>query len=436
MIYQKQLEVKYETDILVVGGGAAGVTAAIAAARMGKRVLIIESGGCFGGVGTTGMVPAFCTFGDGVNRLSDGIGWEIRSKVCPENINARGGGAFQAETLKRAYDDAIAEAGVEFLFFTTLADAVARDGHIEYVVLTSKSGMYAVKAKVYLDCTGDGDFTAIAGGAFELGNEEGKTMPPSVCSLWTDFDNGAYRTVNIPEKLEQAFADGDVFTYEDRHLTGLCHRLADELGGGNIGHIFGTDPIDMRSISDAMVWGRKSLLEYQNFYRRYVAGCENIKLVENANMLGVRESRRIVCDYMLSVDDFRAKANFDDEIGRYCYPVDIHVMDTSPEEMERFKREFRSNLRYGDGESYGIPYRSLVPVSFDNLLTAGRCLGADRQMEASIRVMPGCFITGQAAGTAAALSLDKDGEVRSVDPSRLQRELKKAGAYLRPGLGE
>ena len=135
---------------------------------------------------------------------------------------------------------------------------------------------------------------------------------------------------------------------------------------------------------------------------------------------------------MLSVSDYFARADFDDEIGRYCYPVDIHIMNTDSEEMKRFHKEYE-DMRYKPGESYGIPYRSLVPVSFDNLLTAGRCMGTDRQMEASIRVMPGCFITGEAAGTAAALAADA-ADVRKIDVPLLQRTLAGQGAFMRTAL--
>lgn len=429
MIYQKQLEIRYETDVLVVGGGAAGVAAAVAAARMGRNVLLVEAQGCFGGVGTSGMVPSFATFTDGVNQLAAGIGGEIRSNVSRHVPVSQAWTPIQTEELKREYDRIVSESGVNFLFFTTVADVVAADGHVDYAVLTSRTGLYAVKADVYIDCTGDGEFTAMAGGKFSCGDEHGDTMPPTVCSLWTDVNAEGYWKTDIPARLEKAIEDG-VFTYEDRHLTGISFR-EDGLGGGNIGHIFGTDPLDQRSVTNAMVWGRKSMLEYQNFYRNYVGGCENIRLVSTAGMLGVRESRRIICDYTLSVQDFIDRAKFDDEIGRYCYAVDIHVMNTSREEMKRFEAEYKQNLRYGKGESYGIPYRSLIPVSFDNVLTAGRCMGTDRQMEASIRVMPGCYITGQAAGTAAALAVDNRGEVRRVSPLALQFELVKAGAYMR-----
>ncbi len=430
MVYQKKLETRYEVDVLVVGGGASGVAAAVAAARMGKRVLLVETYGCFGGVGTSGMVPSFAPFSDGERILAAGIGAEIRSNVSRHVPIGQYWTPIQAEELKREYDRIVAEAGVDFLFYTTVVDVVASDGHIEYAVLTSKTGLYAVKAKIYIDCTGDGDFTALAGGKFSLGDEQGNTMPPTVCSLWSGADPKGYGHTNISARLEDAIRD-HVFTYEDRHLSGISFR-EDGLGGGNVGHIFGTDPLDNRSLTKAMVWGRKSLLEYQRFYREYVGGCENITLVSTAHMLGVRESRRITCDYTLSVDDFIKRADFDDEIGRYCYPVDIHIMNTSKDEMSRFTQEYQ-NLRYSKGESYGIPYRSLIPVSFDNVLTAGRCMGTDRQMEASIRVMPGCYITGQAAGTAAALAVDA-ADVRRVSPHALQVELTKAGAYLRDEL--
>ena len=135
---------------------------------------------------------------------------------------------------------------------------------------------------------------------------------------------------------------------------------------------------------------------------------------------------------MLNVNDFRARANFDDEIGRYNYPVDIHVMNTDIEEMKRFEEEY-ATMRYEDGESYGIPLRSLIPASFTNAFVAGRCMGTDRQMEASIRTQPGCYIVGQAAGTAAAVAADKQ-ESRSVNAQALQRKLIKGGAYLREEL--
>ena len=134
-------------------------------------------------------------------------------------------------------------------------------------------------------------------------------------------------------------------------------------------------------------------------------------------------------DYKLSLDDFKNRAAFDDEIGRYCYPVDIHSPTNDKAGYEKFKRDYDS-LRYKQGESYGIPYRALTVKGFDNLLVAGRCISTDRYMQSSVRVMPGCFITGQAAGAAAALAAVKDGDVRALDVKALQKRLKELGAYL------
>ena len=431
MIYQKELPVRLEADVVVAGGGASGVAAAVAAARMGKSVLLAEAGGALGGVGTSGLVPAFAPFDDGVNVLCGGIGMEIRRQVSVHVPTNTYWTPIDAEELKRTYDKVTMDAGVKVLFFTTVCDVLAADGHIEGVVLTSKTGLYAVKAKVFVDCTGDGTLNALGGGAFEIGNEEGKTMPPTLCSQWAGVDRDAYWSNNIPAQLEKAIGDG-VFTYADRHLSGMFIREGG-VAGGNIGHIFDNDPLDEESLTKAMMWGRASMLEYMRFYREYIRGCENVRLVGTGAMLGIRESRRTVCDYMLSVSDYIARADFADEIGRYCYPVDIHIMNTKTDEMERFRQEYE-NMRYEKGESYGIPYRSLTAASWDNLLTAGRCMGTDRQMEASIRVMPGCFITGEAAGTAAALAADHGTDVRGVDVALLQRTLAGNGAYVREEL--
>lgn len=429
MLYQKQVETRYQTDVLVVGGGASGVAAAVAAARQGKQVLLIEAGGCFGGAGTSGMVPSFAPFWDGEHMLCSGIGLEIRQNVSRHIPLEQYWTPVDPEELKREYDRIVQEAGVKFLFFTTLCDVVTCGDHIEYALFASQGGLFAVKAAIYVDCTGDGSLIALAGGRYEVGDENGRVMPPTLCSSWGGVDTARYEGA-APERLEQAIRDG-VFTYEDRHLSGLGVRPGG-YAGGNIGHVFDTDPLDPESVTAAMVWGRRSMLEYIRFYNEYVPGCEQATLVGTGSMLGVRESRRVVCDYMLNVNDFLSRADFEDEIGRYHYPVDIHIMNTDPEEMKRFEQEYAA-MRYRSGESYGIPLRSLIPVSFSNAFVAGRCMGADRQMEASIRVQPGCYIVGQAAGTAAAMAVDKQ-EARSVDMRKLQQALLNGGAYLRSEL--
>ena len=429
MLYQKNLPVKYEPDVFIAGGGPAGVCAAIAAARMGRSVFLAEAQGSFGGLGTAGLVPAFAVFGDDVHILAAGIGLEIRQRVCPEQPLSKHWAGIRVERLKRAYDDLIEASGVRYSFFTTLCDVVAENGVVDHVVLTSKSGMFAVRAKVYIDCTGDGDLCAYAGSDFEKGDENGAVMPPTLCSLWSNI---AYARRSGPDssRLEEAIRDG-VFSQPDRHLPGFFTVNREKgIGGGNIGHVFDVDPLDEVSLSAAMVDARRRMDEYEHYYKQYLKGYEDMELVTTASILGVRESRRICCDYMLNSNDFLSRAVFDDEIGRYCYPVDIHIMNTDPEELSRFETEYRKTYRYAKGESYGIPYRSLIPRAFSNVLVAGRCMGTDRRMQASVRVMPGCFITGQAAGVAAALAVVKQGNVRAIDIHALQSALIGQGAYL------
>lgn len=428
MIYNREIKQKYEADVFVAGGGAAGVAAAVAAARGGADVFLAESAGAFGGLGTTGMVPAFAPFDDGVNTLASGIGMEVRrnvSKHVPLNTYWT---SIDAEELKREYDRIVTEAGVRFSFFTTVYDVLTDGRKIESVILGSKSGLFSVKAKVFIDCTGDGDLIAFAGGEFLMGDENGTVMPSTLCSVWANIEKPRILPGKENRFIEKAYADG-ILKYEDRHLPGFFHREAG-IGGGNIGHTFDIDPTDEISLTRAMLRGREYMLEYERYYKEYLKdGFENMTLVSTAPVLGVRESRRIKCDYMLSVDDFVSRAVFEDEIGRYCYPIDIHVKNTDKAEYQRFEEEYMKNYKYKKGESYGIPYRSLIPVSFDNALTAGRCMGTDQKMQASIRVMPGCFITGQAAGAAAALARN-NGEVRGVKYADLSKALLELGAYL------
>jgi hypothetical protein len=255
-------------------------------------------------------------------------------------------------------------------------------------------------------------------------------MPGTLCSLWAAVDWPAVRAAGLGTgnaRIEDAFRDG-VFTLEDRHLPGMW-RVGETLGGGNIGHTFDVDGTHEVSLTRAYLWGRKSLLEYEKYYREYLKGFEKMELVATGSLLGVRETRRITGDYVLCLDDFTARAVFPDEIGRYSYPVDIHVARPDREAYDKFRKEM-ATYRLGEGESYGIPYRVLTPKGLSNVLVAGRCVSTDRAVQASIRVMPGCYITGQAAGLAAALALGAADDTRAVDTAELQARLHALGAFL------
>ncbi len=431
VMFQRPVPVKYDVDVFVAGGGPAGTAVAFAAAHQGAKVFLAEAHSCLGGMGTAGRVPVFMQMSDGINFLAGGFGKRVVDFLKKESSLS---GATDVEALKRVYDSLLQEAGVSFSFYTTLSAVEAGDGHIRYITCASPSGLFAVKAKVYVDATGNGDMAAWAGADFKKGDEQGQLMPGTLCSVWSGID---WKTVKATRPkgpqpdgrmLEKAFADG-VFTIQDRHLTGM-HKLGEDLGGGNIGHTFDVDGTDECSLTRALIQGRKSMTEYERYYRDYLEGFGNVKLVTTGSLLGVRETRRITGDYTLNVNDYQKRAVFKDEIGRYSYPIDIHPTSTDKASYEKHRREFDDSYRYKKGESYGIPYRILTPKGFDNLLVAGRCVSTDQLVHGSLRVMPGCFITGQAAGIAAALSIETGKGVHDIDVNNLKERLKTFGAYL------
>lgn len=439
--YEKKLDVRYDVDVFIAGGGPSGIAAAVAAAREGKSVFIAEGFGAFGGSAVTMLVPAFMQFGNGVDFCAAGIGREVYDRLKAETFprfQVFAPMSIPVETLKILYDEMIEECGAKFLFYTNLIDVIAENGHISFVICASKGSMFAVKAKIYIDCTGDGDMCFYSGAEYEYGDENGRVMATTLCGLWDGID---WSRVVPPDSraLDKAFAD-HVFTNEDRHHSGMWRIAAETkdengkslpngIGGSNVGHIYDIDGSKAESVTPGLVKGRKQLREYRRYYRDYLTGFEDTELIYSGSYLGIRESRRIMGDYKLSLDDFKNRAAFDDEIGRYCYPVDIHSPTNDKAGYEKFKRDFDS-LRYRQGESYGIPYRALTVKGFDNLLVAGRCISTDRYMQSSVRVMPGCYITGQAAGIAAAVSIDEKTGVHSADAHEIQKRLKRLGAWL------
>ena len=438
IMIQRSIPLRLDVDVCVVGGGTAGVAAAVAAARQGARVYLAEETSCLGGLGTAGLVPAFMMFGDGVRFVADGLGREILYKLsnaggcCPSPPPENGywGTGIHAETFKRVLDDFLVDTGVDFTFHTKMIDVVREDELLTTAIFAAKSGQFAVRAKIFIDASGDGDLCAWAGVPYEKGDEDGRMMPGTLCTLWSDIDFARYdRESPHPDgaRLQEAI-DASLFTYPDLHLPGMW-RVSRSLMGGNIGHTFDVDGTDERSLTRGLLWGRKVVLEYEQYYKQYLRGFEEMELAATASLLGVRETRRITGDYQLCIADFKRRAVFEDEIGRYSYPVDIHPMAPDPEEMARHVQEFTRDYHYQPGESYGIPYRCMLPVGLANTFVVGRCVSSDRYLQASIRVMPGCFLLGQAAGVAAALAAPTR-DTRGISIATLHIRLKELGAYL------
>lgn len=432
--FSEQIPVDIEADVVVVGGGPAGTAAAVTAARMGAEVFLAEMQQYFGGSGTAAAVPAFMRFSDGVNFVAGGFGREIFDRLYGEADFTQIEFPVEAERLKRIYDDMIVEAGVKYRFDTRFLKAKKEGDRVSALIFISGEKLIAVKAGVVIDATGNAAVAADAGAPFEMGDDKGRTMPATLCSLWegADWNRAVTELGKDPDSrfLAQAFADG-VFSVKDASLPGMW-RLPNGLGGGNIGHIFGIDGTDAVSVSEGMMEARKRLAEYQRYYNDYLPGYENAQIISTGHVLGIRESRRICGESRITLDDYLKVRHFQDEIGRYCYPVDVHsAVPVSECLQEDWKAE--SGLYgkgYPKGGSYGIPYGCLIPKTVENMLAAGRCISTDRQMNGSVRVMPCCYITGMAAGAAAAMSAGCGGKVRSADVAELRKKLKKMGAYL------
>jgi hypothetical protein len=436
--FTRRISIRHEVDVCVAGGGPAGVAAAVTAARHGAQVLIIEGHGCFGGSGTAGMLPVFMKFGDNTHFYADGIGREVLDRL--EQAHGRWpphGLCYKGEALKRVYDDMLEASGVNALLCTHLVGVETDGGHVTHAVCWGKSGLFGIRAKIFVDGTGDGDLCAWAGAPYEQGDESGRMMPGTLCSFWTGIDweraeAAGFGAWQQRSELPRAFEDG-VFTVKDPHLPGML-PVGRDTGGGNIGHVFGVDGTDERSLAQAHRAARKSLVEYQRYYCDYLEGYENAEMAVSAPLLGIRETRRITGDYRLTGADYERRASFEDEIGRYNYWIDTHCFTPAPEDFTAHLQLLRTSP-YGEGESYGIPYRCLTPLGLENVLVAGRCVSADRRLQSSIRVMPGCFITGQAAGLAAAMAAADCLTSRQVDVSELQTRLRKMGAYLPDPIG-
>lgn len=434
---QQSVPVSYQADVVVVGGGAAGIAAAVSAARNGAKTLLIEQRGFLGGMGTVALVPAFCPFTDKQKPIIRGIGLELMERMkaaCnpayrKEYEQTLDWVPIDPETLKRVYDDAAVENGVALLFHTFVYDVLLSEDRrtVEGLVIVNKTGRSVVQCRYVIDATGDADLAAMAGVPFQKGGEQGELQPGSMCYMLVNVDRQRFLRFletsgdsgQLHKTVERAIAEG-ALPEGRKSISGLAW-VNDYLVGVNFGHVFGIDGTKAEDLTRGALEGRKLAERQTLFFRKYVPGFEHAHMIASGEQIGIRETRRIRGDYVLTAEDFMTARSFPDDIARNAYYIDIHLANS--------KGSMTFN-HLPPGQSHGVPYRVLLPEGIDNVWVPGRAASSDRAVQGSLRVMPNCFAMGQASGTAAAMALASGAGSRGISVAGLQRKLLEQGAWL------
>ncbi|MCL2099801.1 MAG: FAD-dependent oxidoreductase [Oscillospiraceae bacterium] len=437
----RQLELNDDFDVIVIGGGPSGCTAAIAAAREGVKTLLIEAGGALGGMGTQGLVPAWCPFSDKEKIIYGGLAQKIfELSKAPAHINSEAldWQPIDPELLKRIYENEVLSSGAKILFNAMLCGAEKNSENIvDTIIISSKSGLTAYRAKIFIDCTGDGDLAVWAGAEFETGDETGDVQPSSHCFIISNVDEYGFRFGEILHGSNPKSPIYDIIKSKKYPLINSTHLCSSIIGPGtvgfNAGHIWDVDSTDPFSVTEGLVMGRNTAAEYRDALAEFFPEAfANSFLAATGALMGIRESRRIIGDYVLTVQDYLDRRSFDDEICRNSYFIDVHF--NKKDELRQQSGEISidsGGLHYKKGESHGIPYRCLTPAGLVNVLVAGRSISCDRQVQGSVRVMPVCLCMGEAAGLAAALAVSSGNlNVHEVDTDKLRGRLREEGAYL------
>lgn len=446
----------YRTDIAVVGGGPSGVAAAIAAARAGAQVVLIERLGYLGGMSTAALVWPLMTFHAQSGPIIAGIGQEIVDRLqrlgfSPGHVADTIGFVptvtpIDPEGMKLVTMEMVRESGVQLLLHQFVGEVHAADGRIDRLTLAGLYGSMQVEARAFVDCTGMARLVEAAGGQIAAGREaDAMTQPGTLMFRVSGVDMS--EVVDYMKENPDDFVLGtNPDALDPRQpiaVSGFFSKLARAAGTGefgvdrdrllffsgvhpdevivNVTRVKGIDQRDPFDVARAEAEGLVQAHQVFRFLKAQIPGFAKSRLAQTGSQIGIRESPRPVGRYILTQDDLIAGREFDDGIARGAFPIDIHSPDGKGLTAIRLKR------------SYAIPYRSLVPIGLTNVITAGRAISVTHEAYASTRVMPTCFATGQAAGTAAALAVRRDAQAAvfaDVDVKQVRQHLVAAGAIL------
>ncbi len=434
-----------DCDVLVIGGGIAGVAAAVSSARCGANVILAEAMYNLGGTAVTGLVGPFMTCSDakGEKQIITGFYKEIMDRMieqggaidpmtCDAGTSYSGYyrkghkncGPFSSECLKITAEEMCIEAGVKIMYNLNLIKLLKEGKKINSAVFSSKCDIYVINAKTFVDCTGDANGAYMAGVPFQ--NEEGEELQAT--SLFFEIEGIDKEVYDEYCKSKMDVVGDDHFDKviaEERALGNYnterprmgTYEAADGSWKVNGTRMCNIDATDNEEVTKALIAGRKQIYDILSLLKRRIPGCENVRLKTSASMLGIRETRRIKGEYILSTDDLVKGTEFEDAIFRCSSSIDFHS---------------NTSGRYiaNESDSYTVPYRVLLPQEVDNLIVAGRSISADKFALSAIRVMPPCFAMGQAAGVASALA-SRDGKSFSeIDIKELQKVLKEQNVNL------
>ena len=444
MLFQIECAIEERYDVVVCGGGPAGFSAALSAARSGAHVALVEQMGYLGGAATVNGVNVFPHgYHDGERFIIGGIFAEMYDALLKRDAIIphwqRGWEPFNMEEYKLIIEEKLKEAGVDVYLESTLVSAACKENRITHIMLSTLKGCIALEAEEFVDATGDGHLSMLAGVPFEIGREgDGAVQPYTMMFFvggvdfdgikehnrdksWLTEDGRTFVNGNgFRPFIEQANADG--LDYIPKKTIGSMYNIPWLPGvvGINFGRVFADTKLDPRRLFEDSHIGRLQVKEGVEILRKYIPGFENCYLIESSPKIGRRESRRIKGLYTMTADDVREQNQFDDVVAQACYQIDIHGPTDASFQL----------IKIPKGKHYDIPYRTLIPVSCDNLLVAGRCVSATHEALGAIRVQPICMAMGQAAGTAAAMCAKEKISPKELCVENLQSSLRAQGVIL------